>query len=89
MHASEVFAYYAEGEKLCTGKDRDDGGQKWKPRHTAFHAITSEDVKKYGEPEQRAAKSNQAGELQGRRTEARHHVERVADQLCESVSLRA
>ena len=50
MDASQVFAYHAESEKLCAGKDRNYGGQKWKSRHAAFHAITGEDVKEDREP---------------------------------------
>src|SRR5262245_25022295 len=78
MHACEILANDSKGKKLGAGKDGDDGSQKGKSRHASFHAIADGDVKEDSKPEQSAAKSNQAGELQWRRAKPGHHVEREA-----------
>ena len=36
MNAGEVFADYAKSEKLCAGKDGNDGGDKRKSRDTSL-----------------------------------------------------
>src|SRR4029078_9876929 len=51
MDTGQVFAYYAKSEKLCAGKDRNYGSQKWNSRHGGFHEIAGEDVKEDRESE--------------------------------------
>ena len=78
MHPGQVFAYHSQCEKLRAGKDGNDRGEKRKSRHATFQAITDEDIKENANAKERAAKPNQACELQRRGAKTSHHVERKA-----------
>ena len=78
MNASQVFAYHAEGEKLCAGKDGNDRREKRKSWHASLQAVTDDDIKENRNAKQRAAKPNQARQLQRQSAKAGHHVKCMA-----------
>src|SRR6476620_3283180 len=81
MNTGEVFADYAKSEKLCAGKDGNQGGDKRKPRDTPLKKIATNDINQNAHAKQCAGKTNHARKLQRERAKAGHHVKRVADQL--------
>src|SRR4029077_10330906 len=67
MNTGEVFADYAKSEKLCAGKDGNEGSDKRKPRDTPLKKVAANDINQNAHAKQCAGKTNHARKLQRER----------------------